>query len=921
MPVPVVSGTEGPLATPARDHAGQGGPEEGEPPSVPSPTVFGGSPTFRHEQLESSSTHAAAVESDLEERLGQCKLDAAAEKLRRELSCTDRTLTNCTLSALYHLAAETAGVDPRGLKIAMDTGHPKEAIFDIIVHARMLGGSWAAQDSLVLLRWARLWQRWDSNSRQPLADDQAVHKKIISRSVRGFLEEHRPEALVAVLAIILGDARQQRRRTHGDTLPENQCCSTERPAAKDTKKWWRMEARFLEQLWCRGVSEDQFDVLRYIKQITQEMVFDDFVLPVISMYLDSAEFAKYLVYWLAEDGNPLIAFAATAKALTAKAIRGLITKIEQSGLDPDIRNMFTCASGVCTQNICDQNGDVIGKHDTHGFTWLECKAEEKLERKAKEGLERDALPNVQPQGEAPQTNANEQGPQPWSPLKVTQAKKITDQIDRSIKDTIRMLADCTSSHGGWVEMCVERCNGQVPQHTHALLEGVVNHGSVLVVSDIYDLGNTVYDYDEEADTVSPRGSGQAGTSRRQVHPSHDIRYRYGTIDGKGRDVEYVMISEHVETLEEVQKIVMQAFNPNWQKQQLNQETDSSLPDSKTFIFPPKLLLSVNQNQNQSGTEPEPQPKPEPQPELEPRPEQAIKDTSAMQETTADENWKAFVKELFTKAREPALSYEPFFKHRLPKTSPDYKTLHNAQYKDQPRLDLTYCTHLILFQKGSPFAKPPGSGHTLMERLQHEKAVRRVIAMTHGNDTDLRHVLRQLEDPKRNRHLTVMPLIGAAGASHFLGRAAELYNYSDQAALARLAIANLPLGMVAGREVSGGIQQATLNHLRSVVSKDVCRQRICPLDITAQPDQGYLNQLITNSLWGIDHKGFDEMLGKYWGVIRELHKLYRARKTEAYCNYAAVFILSLAIAVLGVLDATETADTSQNITDEVENGCL
>jgi hypothetical protein len=69
----------------------------------------------------------------------------------------------------------------------------------------------------------------------------------------------------------------------------------------------------------------------------------------------------------------------------------------------------------------------------------------------------------------------------------------------------------------------------------------------------------------------------------------------------------------------------------------------------------------------------------------------------------------------------------------------------------------------------------------------------------------------------------------------------------------------------------------------------------------------------------DHKGFDEMLGKYWGVIRELHKLHRARMTEAYCNYAAVFILSLAIVVLGVLDATETADASQNITVEDDIG--
>jgi hypothetical protein len=936
------------------------------PYSSPRRQRSGDSLMHEHRLLDTALSRAAVAVSDREKRWSRARQDALVEELRRELSCT-----NWTLSALLRLAGETAGVDPCKLTSAMDTHNPTKAIIEIIVHARCFSGSWAAQDSLLLLRWARLWQRWDPNYRQPLAGDQAVHKKIISRSVRGFLEEHRPEALVAVLAIILADARQQRRRTQllgasSSRTQELLCARCERcarcarhtsvHAAKDTEQWWRMEARFLEQLWCRGMSEDQFDVLRYIKHITQEMVFNDFVLPVISMYLDSAEFAKYLVYWLAKDGNnPL-----------------LRDKKEVMTID---LALFKCASKVCTQSICEKNGDVIRKHDTHGFTWLERKAKEEMDNRKSE---RTPHPQPQPQPQPamepePETELEPQispwgrkdldmGVRPSADRRTqietstsssmqrlkskkeskdsvesmtTQIKKIASQIDHSIEDTIRMLVNCTSSHGGWVQTSAEHGNGHAPQRTHALLKGMANNDSVLVVSDIYDLGDTVYFYDEEADTVIP--SEQAGDSCRKVHPCHDIRYRYGTINGvtKGRDTEYVMINKHVETLEEVQNIVMQAFNPNWQKQQLNQEIDPKLPDSKTFTFPPKLLLSVQSTDDfppdddtrgsprRSFSDPVSRPEPVAPSEAvaaaaAPEPEQDLKADDRV--LTQDRIWKAFVQELFTKAREPALSYEPFFHHRLPKTNEEYKELVNAQHKDifKRRPDLAACTHLILFEKGSPFAKPPGSGHTLMERLQREKAVRRVIAMIHGNDTDLTRVLRQLEDPKRNPHLTVMPLIGAAGASHFLGRAAELYNYSDQAALARLAIANLPLGMVAGHEVSGGIQQSTLNHLRSVVSKDLCRQRIYPLDITAQPDQDYLNQLMTNSLWGIDHKGFDEMLGKYWGVIRELHKLYRARMAEAYCNYAAVFILSLAIVVLGVLDATETADASQNITDAVEN---
>ena len=106
-------------------------------------------------------------------------------------------------------------------------------------------------------------------------------------------------------------------------------------------------------------------------------------------------------------------------------------------------------------------------------------------------------------------------------------------------------------------------------------------------------------------------------------------------------------------------------------------------------------------------------------------------------------------------------------------------------------------------------------------------------------------------------------MGTGGASHCLGRATELYDYPDhlEGRLAFLPISNNLLGI-----------------------DETHRQRICPIDITTQPVEEDLNKVLTDSLWGVDHKGLDGLLGSYWIEVTEMHRQYSSYTLEAYCMH-------------------------------------
>lgn len=245
------------------------------------------------------------------------------------------------------------------------------------------------------------------------------------------------------------------------------------------------------------------------------------------------------------------------------------------------------------------------------------------------------------------------------------------------------------------------------------------------------------------------------------------------------------------------------------------------------------------------------------------------------------------------AKPPTLTIDPYFDHlRLDKKNESNFQQFELRGKELGGMNLSLCTHLILFKKGQ--ASFLSNGNTLIKRLQHEEKIRTVVVLVNGTEAELE---RTVEELKRG-HPTplVVPMIGLGGASHYLGRIKESLACQESSALL-------------GDAIMGNVPAQLYTQVKNIQDDELMCQHyvqknVKPIDMSNRLSDERLREVVTDALWGTEFGDSDDVILNQWVMIVDKEKRYKHRMQEAVLNYVIIFALTLAMTILGVLDSVE-----------------
>jgi hypothetical protein len=718
--------------------------------------------------------------------------------------------------------------------------------------------SWAkhaVNDPVCLLRWANVWDTLDVDHGKKDQLTEVQGEKITQATqIREVLLKHREPALVTTFALIQADVLhyQGHRQRKGQR-----------------KVYAQAERRLLHKLATNAVSQPldsgdnveellraQEDVCRYTEEITTHQIFETFVQPLLSMFLEEPLFKIDLVYWLASD---------TCRTALAQEL----TNNEHS---------YFCRCFGSTEppkfwDVLDKARQGWTEGKWNGNAWEKTVGDNQR-------AWRHLLDAAAAAANCGSTAAAAADASAAAAGNTAAAGKTDANAAAADANTTAAAADANA------DAMPER-----NKYVKGLITKIVDNVTGLPVVSLKGQGFADLETLAAAELSNtpppegiPRGPGGPASSRAVTPRQPTKNKRDGKLaDGYLPAALTAMQSAINAQLDHVVKALVEetTLADGWI--QTSAERPGRTAQATHGLLERTFAADVNHTCVISG-----------------------KFENAAEPDKTDHPAAAAARAAHLKlernAVEPDKTVPPYFNH-LEQGNPSYaeefrkKVELNKDVDREIQQDLSLCTHLILFKKG----KCDTFLHeSLTHQLQQQQAkdhptepIRRVVIMLGGDEKDLGAAVEEVEKLSVDVAPLIVPMIGLGGAAHYLGCIVEAAAKSNKSASF-------------GSTIYGAVPKTLTDDVNNLLSSMPKRRNaIQPIDLSDKLDSKELQEVVNEALWGVDYGDLEDVLRDAWATVLSKERKYTARIREAVITYVVIFVLTSAITVLGVLDSSQS----------------